>query len=116
MTNRAAYVEKMELQLEKLNKKMQGLEATAKEAKEDARQKYNEEMTKLRQQSEVAAAKLEELKVANTDSWETLVTDMEKIHDSLTHSFFSLFKIPGASDFPEPSEKVEAPAPHKKAK
>ena len=37
MAQRAAYIEKMELQLEKLNEKMEGLETDAKEAKEEAR-------------------------------------------------------------------------------
>lgn len=98
MSQRAAYIEKMELQLDKLNKKMAGLEATAQEAKEEARQKYKEDMSKLRQQSKVAHAKLEELKAASVDSWENMVTDMEEMHDSLTHSFFALFQAPSASE------------------
>lgn len=97
MAQRAAYIEKMELQLEKLNKKMEGLETDAKEAKEEARQKYKEEMSKLRERSKVAVAKLDELKKASADTWEEMVTDMEKMHDAITHSFFSLFQIPGAS-------------------
>ena len=96
MTQRAEYIEKMEHQLEKLNKKMEGLAATAQEAKEEARQKYKDEMGKLREQSKVAVAKLEELKAASVDSWEGMVTDMEKMHDAFTHSFFSLFQ-PAAS-------------------
>ena len=97
MTQRTAYIEKMELQLEKLNTKMEELETDAKEAKEEARQKYKEEMSKLRERSKVAAAKLDELKKASADSWEGMVTDMERMHDAFTHSFFSLFQIPGAS-------------------
>lgn len=97
MTQRAAYIDKMELQLEKLNKKMEGLETDAKEAKEEARQKYKEEMSKLRERSKVAVAKLDELKKASADSWEGMVIDMEKMHDAFTHSFFSLFQVPGAS-------------------
>ena len=104
MSQRAAYIEKMELQLDKLNKKMTGLETTAQEAKEEARQKYKEDMSKLRQQSKVAHAKLEELKAASVDSWENMVTDMEKMHDALTHSFFSLFQAPSTS---EPTTKPD---------
>jgi hypothetical protein len=115
MSQRAAYIEKMELQIDKLNKKMLGLETTAQEAKEEARQKYKEEMSKLRHQSKVAAAKLEELKVASVDSWETLVTDMEKIHDSFTHSFFSLFQIPGAGESAAKTAKSDSTTAHKKA-
>ena len=74
-------------QLDELNGKMSELEAKAREAKEDARVKYAEEMSKLRQQSKHAIAKLDELKAASEDSWETLVAEMEKMRDAFTHSF-----------------------------
>ena len=115
MSQRTAYIEKMELQIDKLNKKMLGLETTAQEAKEEARQKYKDEMSKLRQQSKVAAAKLEELKASSVDSWEALVTDMEKIHDSFTHSFFSMFQVPSVSESAAKSEKTDSSTAHKKA-
>lgn len=114
MSQRAAYIEKMEIQIDKLDKKMLGLEASAQEAKEDARQKYKEEMGKLREQSKVAAAKIKELKVAGAESWDTLVTDMEKIHDSFTHSFFSFFQTPNVSDSAAKSEKTGSSAEPKK--
>lgn len=98
----------MELQLDKLNKKMIGLEATAQEAKEEARQKYKEEMTKLRQRSKVAAAKLDEMKAASVDSWKHMVTDMEEMHDAFTHSFFAMFQTPGASESKTKSEPAKA--------
>lgn len=115
MSQRAAYIAKMELQIDKLNKKMLGLETTAQEAKEESRQKYKEEMGKLREQSKVASAKLEEMKAAGVDSWEAMVTDMEKIHDALTHSFFSFFKVPNVSEPVAEPEKKESPVAHKKA-
>lgn len=105
MSKRAEYIVKMESQLNKLNAKMTGLETAAQEAKEEARQKYKEEMTKLRQQSKVAVAKLEELKASTEDSWETMVNDMEKMHDAFTHSFFSFFQTPTASESHVPAEK-----------
>jgi ribosome recycling factor len=97
MTQKIEYITKMERQLEKLNLKMTELAAEAQAAKEEAREAYKEKVTKLRQQSKVAAAKLEELKTASEDSWGSMVTDMEKMHDSFTHSFFSLFQIPTVS-------------------
>jgi hypothetical protein len=97
MTQRAEYIEKMELKLDKLNKKMEELGITAKEEKAEVQQKYKDEMGKLREQSKVAVAKLEELKTASVDSWEGMVTDMEKMHDAYTHSFFSFFLTPGSS-------------------
>jgi len=97
MPQKAEYITKMENQLEKLNLKMTELAAEAQAAKDEAREAYKEKVTKLRQQSKVATAKLEELKTASEDSWGTMVTDMEKMHDSFTHSFFSLFQIPTVS-------------------
>jgi len=97
MTQKAEYITKMEKQLEKLNLKMTELAAEAQAAKEEAREVYKDKVSKLNQQSKVAAEKLEELKTASEDSWGTMVTDMEKMHDSFTHSFFSLFQIPTIS-------------------
>lgn len=115
MTQRNAYIEKMELQLDKLNKKMSGLEASAQEAKEEARQKYKEDMSKLRQQSKVAVAKLDELKAASVDSWESMVADMEKMHDAFTHSFFSLFQTSSPSAATTAADATGSSSIHKKA-
>ena len=87
MSKRDDYIEKMKLQLDKTNTKMNELDAKAKVAKADAREKYEEEMGKLRQQSQGALAKLEELRVAGEDSWDTMVAEMEKIRDAFVHSF-----------------------------
>lgn len=114
MTQRTAYIEKMELQLDKLNKKMSGLETTAQEAKEEALQKYKEDMSKLRQQSKAAVVKLDELKAASVDSWESMVTDMEEMHDAFTHSFFALFQTPSASAPAAKAEKTDSSNVHKK--
>ncbi len=87
MSKRDAYVEKMKQQLDDLNTKMSAVEAKAQEAKEDAREKYQEEMAKLRHQSDLAVAKLDEMKSAGEDSWEKMVDEMEKVRDAFTHSF-----------------------------
>lgn len=87
MSKRDAYVAKMKLQLDELNAKMGELEAKAKEAKEDARDKYNEELGKLRHQSKLAVAKLDELKASGEDKWEAMVAETEKIRDAFIHSF-----------------------------
>ena len=84
---RDEYVAKMKLQLDELNTKMDKLEAKASEAKEDARAKYKEEMSKLRQQSKLAKGKLDELKAAGEDSWDVMVAEMEKVRDAFKHSF-----------------------------
>lgn len=87
MSKRDEYIEKMKLQLDDVNAKMSALEAKAQEAKAEAREKYQTEMAKLREQSQLAIAKLDELRAAGEDSWEAMVAEMEKIRDAFIHSF-----------------------------
>jgi len=87
MSKRDLYIEQMKAQLDELNAAMTRLEIRTAEAKADARDKYDEEMSKLRQQSTLAIAKLDALKAAGGDTWETMVTDMDKIRDAFKHSF-----------------------------
>ena len=87
MSKRDAYIAKMKLQLDELNAKINDLEAKAQEAKADVRDMYRDEMKKLRHQSGLALAKLDEIKVAGEDSWENMVAEMEKIRDAFIHSF-----------------------------
>ena len=87
MSKRDEYIEKMKLQLDEVNAKMTALEARGQQAKADAADKYAEEMDKLRQQSQLALTKLDELKAAGEDSWDALVAEMEKIRDAFVHSF-----------------------------
>lgn len=91
MSTRDDYIAKMKLQLDELDAQMDKLEAKAKEAKEDARDKYREDMAKLRHQSKLAKGKLDDLIAAGEDKWEAMVTEMEKIRDAFKHSF-SYFK------------------------
>lgn len=49
---------------------------------------------------------LDELKASTEDSWETMVGDMEKMHDVFTHSFFSFFQVPQTSGDEEKSPKA----------
>ena len=87
MTTKNAYIEKMKSQLDELNANMNQLEAKAKEAKADARDAYLEEMRKLRHQSRLAGAKLDELKAAGEDTWKTMTTEMDKVREAFVHSF-----------------------------
>ena len=87
MSKRDVYIAKMKLELDELDAKMEKVEAKAKAAKENARDKYKEEMGKLRQQSKLAKGKLAELVAAGEDSWETMVAEMEKLRDAVTHSY-----------------------------
>ena len=87
MSKKNAYIEKMKLQLDELNAKMNKVEAMAKDAKEEARDKYQQEMALLRKQSKIAVAKLDEMKTASEETWEAMTAEMEKVRDAFIHSF-----------------------------
>lgn len=91
MSKRDVYITKMKLQLDELNLQMAKLEARAQEAREDVQATYKEEMKKLHKQSKLALSKLEELQASGENTWDAMVTEMEKIRDAFTHSF-SYFK------------------------
>ena len=91
MSTREEYIAKMKLQLDQLDAKMSKLEARTQEAKDDARDKYKDEMAKLRHQSKLAKGKLDDLMAAGEDKWDALVAEMEKVRDAFKHSF-SYFK------------------------
>ncbi len=87
MTKRDAYVQKMKSQLDALNATAREFEAKAKDAKQEVRDTYRDEMAKLRHQSKLAAAQLEALKSAGEDRWESMVAEMDKLRDAFVHSF-----------------------------
>jgi predicted nucleic acid-binding Zn-ribbon protein len=91
MTNKDVYIAKMKMQLDELDGQMSVLEARAKEAKDDARAKYEEEMAKLHEQSKLAQGKLDSMKSATAEAWDATVAEMEKVRDAFVHSF-SYFK------------------------
>lgn len=87
MTTRDVYISKMKLQLDELNLQMGKLELRAQEAREDMRDKYQAEMAKLHDQSEVAKAKLADMQASTESAWDGMVTEMDKIRDAFVHSF-----------------------------
>ena len=87
MTQKSAYIEKMKSQLDDLNTNMNALQAKATEAKEDARDMYKAEMAKLQEQSNLAVAKLGEMKTASEEGWDAMVAEMDKVRDAFVHSF-----------------------------
>lgn len=91
MSKRDQYVAKMKSQLDDMNEQLDKLEAKSKGAKEELRAKYKQEMADLRAKSDVAIAKLDEIKHAGEDSWDDLVNEMEKIGNAFKHSY-SYFK------------------------
>jgi hypothetical protein len=87
MSQHHAYIEKMKHQLDELNLQMAALDAKAKDARAEARDTYRKEMDKLRHQSQLAAARMDEMKAATEETWESMVIEMEKVRDAFIHSF-----------------------------
>ncbi|OYU46179.1 MAG: hypothetical protein CFE44_03505 [Burkholderiales bacterium PBB4] len=87
MSKKDVYIARMNLQITELNETMHELESKAKDARDDARDKYKEEMGKLREQSALASQKLETLKATAEDGWDAMVAEMEKVRDAFTSSF-----------------------------
>ncbi|WP_317201283.1 hypothetical protein [Janthinobacterium sp.] len=90
MKNKDAYIAEMKSQLDALNATMHELEAKVALAQADMRAKYEEEVAKLRHQSTLAQAKLDELRASSEASWTTLVAGTEKVRDAFVHSFHYL--------------------------
>ena len=59
MMKRDEYIAKLKLQLDELDARMETIEAKAKGAREDAREKFQQEMARLRNQSGMGAKALE---------------------------------------------------------
>lgn len=87
MSNRDIYVAKLKLQLDELNASIGQLEAQAQAAKKEWHANYKEQIAGLQKQSDQAAVRIEEIKTATENSWEALVTEMDKTRDALVHSF-----------------------------
>jgi len=87
MSKRDEYISKMKHQLDELNKQLQELEAKGEAAQAEFREKHAEQITQLRQHYDAALAKMNEIRSASEDKWESLVADGEKLHKAFVHSF-----------------------------
>ena len=86
-TKRDAYIARMKVQLDDLNEKLNDVETKAKAVKADVKDKYDEQLVKLRAQSKVAVAKFDQVKASGEDSWDAMVVEMERVREAFTHSF-----------------------------
>lgn len=87
MTTRTDYIAKIKRELDELNASMTQIEARVQDAEAKARATYHEEMTKLRQQSQMALAKLQEIRSSTEESWEKAAPEMDKVRDAFVHAF-----------------------------
>jgi hypothetical protein len=87
MSKRDEYIEKMKQQLDELNDQLGKLELKAQAANEELHAKYSEQMDDLRKMSSAAQQKMDEIRQAGEDRWESLVEEAEKVHKAFVHSF-----------------------------
>lgn len=87
MSKRDEYVELMKRQLDELNTQMGELEAKARSGQKELGQKYDEQLAHLHELSEAAKLKMDEIKAAGEDRWESLVAEGEKVYKAFVHSF-----------------------------
>jgi len=87
MSKRDEYIEKMKQQLDGLNAQLKELEAKGEAAQAEFLENHAEQITQLREHYVTALAKLDEVKSASEDKWESVVTEGEKIHKAFVHSF-----------------------------
>ena len=86
MSKRDEYVAKMKQQLDDLNTQIGDLEAKAKAGQEELHKEYDEQLAKLKQQSQVALQKLNELKGAGEEKWDELIAEGDKVYKAFVHS------------------------------
>lgn len=87
MLKRDVYINEMKSQLDALNAQMAQLESRAQQAREDMRDSYRQDMDKLHAQSDLALAKLTELRASGENTWDNMVAEMDKIRDAFSHAY-----------------------------
>lgn len=87
MSHRDDYTQKMKQELDTMRANLDVLEARAHEYKEDARHLYQESAEKLRHEFNLASTKFDELKAAGTETWDTMVAEMDRLHDVFGNSY-----------------------------
>ena len=84
------HVGKMEAQLRQWGAKLDELLATAEAAGTEAKADYRKHIDELRAKHQAAQAKLDELKAAGSDKWETLKAGVEGAWNELDVAFKKL--------------------------
>lgn len=87
MSKRDEYIDKMKQQLDGLNAQLKELEGKGEAAQAEFLEKHAEQITQLREHYAAALTKLDQIKSASEDKWESLVADGDKIHKAFVHSF-----------------------------
>ena len=86
MLSKDEYVARMKQRLDKWSTEIDVLEAKVQATKEDAKEKYQEQLVALRAQRREGEEKLEALKSASESSWEQLKIETENVWEAFKDS------------------------------
>jgi chaperonin cofactor prefoldin len=87
MREKSAYVEKLEKKIEELDDQIYKLREKARMAKRDAEIDLTMKIEELRDQHEDLMEKLDGLKNAGDQGWQSLKEGVEKAYDDLKYAF-----------------------------
>lgn len=77
MKSREEYINKLAAQLKEWSAKVDELESKANVAKADVKTEYERQIRQMKDKRDIAMQKLQELKGASTDAWDTLKAGSE---------------------------------------
>ena len=87
MKNREEYIEKMTAQLKEWSRKIDLLEFKARAAKADAKITYEQRIRDMKSKREAVMTRLQELKGAGNEAWESMTTGVEAAWDEFKRAF-----------------------------
>jgi len=87
MSKREEFVEAMKRRLDEMNVEIDQLESRLNAQREKFGVTYDEQLQQLKASARAVRNKINEIKVAGDERWETLVVEGEKIQKALIHSF-----------------------------
>jgi SMC interacting uncharacterized protein involved in chromosome segregation len=87
MKNREEYIDQMTAQLKEWSRKIDELEFKARAAKADARVIYEQRIKDMKSKREAVSTKLQELKGAGSEAWDTMAAGVEAAWGEFKHAF-----------------------------
>lgn len=87
MSKRDEYIERMKQQLDELNEQLGELERKGEATQAEFKTRYEKQIAEVRGHYATALEKMDEVKEASGEKWESLVHEGEKVHKALVHSF-----------------------------
>jgi SMC interacting uncharacterized protein involved in chromosome segregation len=87
MKNREEYIDQMTAQLKEWSKKIDELEFKARAARADARITYENRIRDMKSKRESVIKRLQELKGAGNEAWESMADGVEAAWGEFKHAF-----------------------------